>query len=169
VYEIAPWQEQFYAGCCTFGYRKRKVKCRSSTTSYSTPLPNLLDAGHPQLRLTEQSIFACVPPAHCLTLGVQVGLGLAAGRPLRVKELHGASERTVSRFTVSNTVDFLGQQYIVLWMPSLSGLSFFSPRRLLQSHHNIQQSLSFNLRLDKRNTGMIVRATLYQHSQYKKP
>jgi hypothetical protein len=70
------------------------------------------------------------PPAHCLALGVQVGLGLAAGRPLRVKELHGASERTVSRFTVSNTVDFLGQQYIVLWMPSLSGLLFFSLRQL---------------------------------------
>ncbi|KAF2629012.1 hypothetical protein BU25DRAFT_25446 [Macroventuria anomochaeta] len=74
--------------------------------------------GHPQLRAArltvrlppEYSIFACMPPtALPSALGVQVGLGVAAGRPLRVKEPHGASERTVSRFTDSNTVVFLGQ------------------------------------------------------------
>ena len=46
-------------------------------------------------------------------------------------------KRTVSRFTVSNTVFFLGQRYIVLWMPSLLGLLFFSLRRLFTSHQDV--------------------------------
>lgn len=86
----------------------------------------------------KHSILGCMPPtALPSALGAQAELGVAAGRPLQVKELYGASERTVSRFIVSYAVVFLGQQYIVLWMPSLSGLLFFSLHRLSSSRYDV--------------------------------
>lgn len=122
----------------------------------------------------KHSIFACIPPtALPSALGDQVGLGVAAGTPLRVKEPHGASERTVSRFTVSNTVVFLGEQYIVLWRPSLSSLLFFSLRRLFSSHHDVsilqsaaRQSKHWNDRSSTNNSTPAVQEALSPRIHY---
>lgn len=89
-------------------------------------------------RTPKYPIFACMTPtALPSALCVPAGPGVAAGRPLRAKERHGASEHTVSRFTVSNTFAFSGQQYIALWMRSLSSLLFFSFRHLFSGHHDV--------------------------------
>lgn len=74
---------------------------------------------------------------------------------------------TVSRFTVSNAVVFLGQQYIVLWMPSLSSLLFFSLRpTILKPPRRFDPSICSST---NRNTGMITRTTqrppLYNRTQ----